>query len=105
MKLQEIFTEKSEGLINGRDTSPEWERLKERYKNATMEELVYLIMFMQVFGADIILEQLRQEIEMENEVIKAKNNPERMTMKLKSVSSGTVCINTETGKCEVIDDV
>lgn len=91
MKLQEIFTEKCEGLITGRDRSLEWERLKEKYKDATMEELIYLIMFMQVFGEDIILEQLRQ-------VNEAENEPEKITMKLKAVESGTVCINDETGK-------
>lgn len=98
MKTQEIFNEKCEGLITGRDTNPEWERLKERYKDATMEELVYLIMFMQVFGEDIILEQLSQ-------VNEAENDPEIMKMKLKAVSSGTVCINTKTGKYEVADDI
>lgn len=55
-------------------------------------------MFMQVFGADIVLDQLRQ-------VNEAENEPEIMTMKLKTIASEAVCINTETGKYEVVDDV
>lgn len=86
---QDIISGNIEGFSTSRDRSQEWERLKEKYKDASMEELVYLIMFMQVFGEDIVLDQMNKDLD------KAKESTEKMEMKFTDIEKHTGCIEIQ----------
>lgn len=99
MKLQDIFTDNHKDFLTKKNRSTEWKLLKEKYKNAGMEELIYLIMFMQVFGEDVVLDQMNADLD------KAEESIEKMEMKFTDIEKHTGCIEIQmdgSGGCKYV---